>query len=163
MRNHDEVFLAWAQQSAPKGKCGSVSFEGRKLYSYRACIAELFESGECIISSTKYSNTTSKHQYQAARYACGGRIKIDRLLRLPIDPTDYPPDALAAIRRTADTTAKAYLTSRVAYTKAWRLQEFERLVREADRYAELKGLDERFIKLGITSDGQTLAMLLEHK
>ena len=67
--NSKEIFHVWAQQNQEEGRAGNVSFKGKELYSYRACIG-LFvgnDKGETavLLSNRKYSMTTTRHQNRA--------------------------------------------------------------------------------------------------
>jgi hypothetical protein len=75
--NAYEITHRWANQTETRGRgingqCSNASYEGKKLFSYATCIAELIPETKagpiCLLSSTSYSVTTSKHQ-QAARGA----------------------------------------------------------------------------------------------
>lgn len=63
MTNYD-VCIAFVNGS--NNGCNSlnmhISMDGRRLYSYRTCIAEKLPNGAIILNKTKYSVTTSKHQ-----------------------------------------------------------------------------------------------------
>lgn len=70
LRNTDEVMHYWANQTQGEGRCGSVSFRGRALYSYRAKIAELIEHDGrlyAVHTNRSWSITTSGHQSDARR------------------------------------------------------------------------------------------------
>ena len=59
MKNKD-LIRAYAN-GATSDKCGNLSINGDRLYSYYTCIAERRNGGH-IINDTKYSPTTSRHQ-----------------------------------------------------------------------------------------------------
>lgn len=52
----------------------SISNDGSKLYSYATVIAQKLPNGAIILNDTKYSATTSKHQYDT-RYAISSYAK----------------------------------------------------------------------------------------
>ena len=52
----------------------SISHDGKRLYSYSTCIAERVSDDEIIVNTTKYSSSTSRHQYYL-RDAMRGVIK----------------------------------------------------------------------------------------
>lgn len=100
LRNTDAVFHSWAHQQFPAAECGNVSYEGTRLYSYRACIANIIAPGVVAHTTQLWSVTTSGHQARARQasdhmrtvwcYNPGGSIssnravimeKIDDLLR----------------------------------------------------------------------------------
>lgn len=60
MRNIDVVknFLNMVPASAY-----NLSSSGDRLFSYRTCIAEFDKKGRLWYNGTKYSNTTSRHQF----------------------------------------------------------------------------------------------------
>lgn len=62
LSNTNEVCHYWANKVQASGRCGNVSFEGDKIYSYRACIGRHLPNGMVAISNHRYSNTTSGHQ-----------------------------------------------------------------------------------------------------
>jgi hypothetical protein len=67
----DDIAFAWARQESEDGRCpASMTFEGRKFYSYATCIAEIvnYEGQRVVlVNKTHYSNTTTQHQYHVAR------------------------------------------------------------------------------------------------
>lgn len=63
LSNAQEVAHYWANQIQSEGRCkASFSFEGTKLYSYSACVANLLEDRTVVFSTESWSLTTSKHQ-----------------------------------------------------------------------------------------------------
>lgn len=64
-RNSSELFHAWAHQHFPEARSGNVSFDGPRVYSYRACIAQILPSGAVAHSYQHWSPTTSGHQSDA--------------------------------------------------------------------------------------------------
>lgn len=66
----------WAHQKAPHGRSpGAMSFDGGSYYSYAACIAHIFpEQNAVLISSHRWSNTTTNHQ-SAVRRAIPGTMR----------------------------------------------------------------------------------------
>lgn len=69
LKTTSEVFHVWAHQGQSEGKCSSVSFDGKTLYSYAEPIAIIAENpaGEkCVlITSQRFSVTTSGHTVSA--------------------------------------------------------------------------------------------------
>lgn len=66
----DQVLHLWANQSQDRARCGNVFFEGTRVYSYGyhylLGVIHAFKGKKvAIINSTRYSNTTSKHQWSA--------------------------------------------------------------------------------------------------
>jgi hypothetical protein len=60
--NNLELIHHWAHQTKSAEECGNVSYAGRDLFSYAACIGRLLPNGAVAVSNHRYSNTTSKHQ-----------------------------------------------------------------------------------------------------
>lgn len=65
LRTTNDVFHAWAHQAYPAAQCGNVSFRGRELYSYAACIAKLLPNNMVAHTTRTWSMTTSQHQSSA--------------------------------------------------------------------------------------------------
>lgn len=67
----NDIAHAWAHQESANGRCpSSMTFEGRKFFSYQTCIAEIVEhNGQTIylVSAGTYSNTTAQHLYSVRR------------------------------------------------------------------------------------------------
>jgi len=59
MKTIDVIFAFKSRRAA---KTSHISTDGTKLFSYYTCIAQWFNNDTLIISDTKYSPTTSKHQ-----------------------------------------------------------------------------------------------------
>lgn len=91
----DEIFHLWANRThnhRTRNSNDSVSAEGNLLFSYRECIAILSDTG-AIVSSYKWSVTTSAHQSLAARAVSGNVVYL---------PCKFPYDGdLKALARNA--------------------------------------------------------------
>lgn len=68
MRN-DEIIEAFIEGRRANNSTGSLSSTGDRLYSYSTCIAEYDKLGRLWYNKTKYSTTTSRHQYMLRRRA----------------------------------------------------------------------------------------------
>lgn len=68
LRSSSEVFHYWGNQVQAHGRAGNVRFIGPIVYSYGQPIGRLFkDEGIALLSSRKFSVTTSNHQSQALR------------------------------------------------------------------------------------------------
>src|SRR5678815_4422128 len=57
-----QAIHVWAQQTQDAGHSANVSFRGPTLYSYSTPIAHFIRPNVCLITTERYSNTTSgKH------------------------------------------------------------------------------------------------------
>jgi hypothetical protein len=67
MAKNSEVAHNWAAQTKTRQQTsnGSFSFNGAKLYSYQEEIGYLHPSGIALLSGTKHSTTTTRHQGDA--------------------------------------------------------------------------------------------------
>ena len=65
------------------GKGSSTSSTGNKLYSYGTVILQRLPDGKVIGNTTRYSNTTSKHQAQSGAH--GADILVVNVRRGTID------------------------------------------------------------------------------
>lgn len=73
-----EAFYKSIPYAENKGCSISTNCTGNKLFSYSTCIAQRLSDGRIIKNITRYSNTTSKHQY--------GITKFDMIVNnVPID------------------------------------------------------------------------------
>lgn len=80
--NGKACIKAWAEGFAPEGKCGNISFRDGKLYSYAACIGAHTRPG-FVLSTRKYSPTTSRHQSWARLATLGREVRFsDEFLTL---------------------------------------------------------------------------------
>lgn len=79
MRN-EEVVKAFARREIAKNSTGSLWSNGNCLYSYSTCIAEYNVNGRLYINLTKYSVTTSRHQYLVKQYLTAD-IVVDSINR----------------------------------------------------------------------------------
>lgn len=63
LRNHAEVAHIWAQQKQDEGRCGTLFFEGKSIFSYGLHfeIARFVRPDVVLFNSRSYSNSTSKH------------------------------------------------------------------------------------------------------
>lgn len=68
MTNSDicKVFVNGTKSNA-KTLSMHINYDGSKLFSYNTCIAQKLSNGAIIVNSTKYSQTTSKHQSYVRR------------------------------------------------------------------------------------------------
>lgn len=65
-----------------KGNSMHISNDGTKLYSYGTCIAQKLQNGQFIVNASKYSVTTSRHQYHL-RNALRGTQYIETSVNVP--------------------------------------------------------------------------------
>lgn len=79
MRN-EEVVIAFSHREKAKNSTGSLWSNGNCLYSYSTCIAEYNVNGKLCINLTKYSVTTSRHQYLVKQYLTAD-IVVDSINR----------------------------------------------------------------------------------
>lgn len=64
--NSREVFHLWVAQSRPRAKSGNVRFEGPVVFSYAEPIGFLLGDNRVMLSTQKFSVTTSSHQSRAS-------------------------------------------------------------------------------------------------
>lgn len=62
MKN-SEVAQAFAFNNIDEAKALNLEYTNGKLYSYATVIAQRLNDGRVILNETKYSCTTSRHQY----------------------------------------------------------------------------------------------------
>ena len=69
IKTNQDLIQAWAEnQISPfRGEINSLSFEGRKLYSYNKLIALIDKEGKAHFYEEGYSVTTSRHINLAKR------------------------------------------------------------------------------------------------
>lgn len=67
MKN-SEVAQAFAFNYVNNAKALNLEFTNNKLYSYATVIAQRLDDGRVIVNNTKYSCTTSRHQYYLRYY-----------------------------------------------------------------------------------------------
>lgn len=69
LKDNDEVCHVWAHQNQETGHSGNVSFNGKRLYSYQACIGQLVTNARSeravFLTARKWSVTTTAHQSSA--------------------------------------------------------------------------------------------------
>lgn len=65
-----------------KGNSMHISDDGRQLYSYGTCIAQRLQNGQFIVNASKYSVTTSRHQFHL-RNALRGAQYIETSMHIP--------------------------------------------------------------------------------
>lgn len=66
MLNNKEVVDAFAEGIPARSSNLWVSCDGKRLFSYETCIAQRMGK-EVVMNATKYSPTTSRHQYLVSR------------------------------------------------------------------------------------------------
>lgn len=79
MRNN-EIIEAFIEERIARNSTGSLTSTGGCLYSYQTCIAEYDKRGRLWYNKTRYSNTTSRHQYMIRAAASIYRI-VDNIPR----------------------------------------------------------------------------------
>jgi len=118
LKNTQEVCHYWSNQVQPSGKAGNVSFDGARLYSYRACIGRILDNGTIALSNQGYSVTTSKHQSDASGAARGRKLVH---VAYPDSLSDSKLAAVNAVERllrqasTAKARKGSYLTEALGY------------------------------------------------
>lgn len=92
MRN-SELCIAFVNGSKNNGKTNSmkISYDGSKLYSYGTVIAQKYTNGSIIINDTKYSPTTSKHQFYLRCAIQNGLVVHHTTKHVPMWTTDLKP------------------------------------------------------------------------
>lgn len=138
--NFDTVFHYWANRVQPYGECGNVSFDGARLYSYRACIGRHLPNGVVAITSTTYSVTTTRHTSIARRAAHG------RIIRVP-DPDDLHSSLNACNRRIGALLEQASIAKS---RKPFYLSEAMSIANDFAVFAEALGSDLRVASFGVT-------------
>lgn len=66
--NTNQLIHLWANQSRPFARSGNVHFDGRKLFSYQTCIAQIFTAHRerlAVFSSESFTTTTARHLHLA--------------------------------------------------------------------------------------------------
>ena len=64
-RNTSELMHHWANRVDSSGQCGNLRYSGDVLFSYREPIARLVGQDTVLVSDSKFSVTTSRHQSEA--------------------------------------------------------------------------------------------------
>lgn len=67
MKN-SEVAQSFAFNNVNEAKALNLEYTNNKLYSYSTVIAQRLNDGRVILNDTKYSCTTSRHQYYLRYY-----------------------------------------------------------------------------------------------
>jgi hypothetical protein len=102
--NNRELIHHWAHQTKSRELCSNVSYVGRDLFSYRACIGRILPNGAAAVSNHHYSNTTTKHQ-SLARSATSHMTTY--LVAYPDSVSDSLNSAKAEIKSLTERAAKA--------------------------------------------------------
>lgn len=146
-----EIAHLWAHQAKryARNKQDNFSFRGTELISYATCIAEIAANrrGEqaAIISTEKYSLTTSGHQYAA----CAATSHMRRICVPKIAWThsaqraDFAQKILDAMEEIAD--------ARNRISRAKRHEKAQRIVESANEYCSFFDL-ELFLDIPATDD-----------
>lgn len=140
LSNTDEVMHVWAHQGQSSGRCGNVSFNGTRLFSYAATIARITsnDAGETavLVTSRRYSITTSGH-------TSGAHSAARHMTRFSVGNPDASPDAI----RLEFASGIERLTleipeGRTAVNKAKRYRELQRHVASCNAFCRFFGLAE---------------------
>lgn len=140
----DEIYHLWANRTHNhkiRNPAGNLWADGACLYSYQECIGILDKSTGAILSSYRWSVTTSKHQSMAARAVSGKRIYL---------PCKFPYDG--SLNRLAENARNAgeLILKGIDYQNKARIVNSAMTAKLADYYSLLDFAD--------TVDGKGLAV-----
>lgn len=127
--SNQELCHVWASQSQHDGKAGHVRFCGPVLYSYAASIARIVDNNVVLLSTRKWSVTTSAHQGLA-------RSAVSHMKRFHVYSVDPDHDVNIAdyVERIKDTHNRYF---RARTNKTWIYESNHRLHAEMVEYANL--------------------------
>lgn len=162
--NNRELIHHWAHQTKSAEEGGNVSYAGRDLYSYRACIGRILPNGAVALSNRRYSNTTSKHQ-SLARSATSHMTTY--LVAYPDSVSDSLNSAKAEIKSLTERAAKArskasqYLGE--ALTVADHFNRFAAACGSSERVVFDPGMDLETLRKQIKEEERAAAKKLEER
>ena len=158
--DNDMVAHVWAQQSQSEGRSNSMSFRDTMLFSYAAIIGRFVthKGKTCVLLSTRsWSVTTSAHQSRAAS-AVRHISPIFQVIDLG-EKYGRGPSVLQNLKNYAERIINAgKALERSRKYKNLLAEELQRLVAEANAYAEFFGSKRRF-----SSDMDFAQLLAEEK
>lgn len=168
MNNH-ELIHHWAHQTKSRGLCGNVSYVGRDLFSYRACIGRILPNGAAAVSNHHYSNTTTKHQslargatshltvflvaypYSVSSSLAEAKLEIEfltkRAAKAKSKASQYLGEALTVANHFNGFAAACGASERVVFDPGIDLAELRKKIQEQEKEEARKAKERRAAKL----------------
>lgn len=140
-----EIAHVWASQSQDKGRAGNIFFEDKTIYSYgyHFPIAKFINKDTVLVTTRRYSNSTSKHK-RIVENAIGNHLKkvyIHKFESVISQIEYYTDEILSLLKKSESARSRKEVYKNEARRLFLELIEYSKIMKDKSGNKDLKKLD----------------------